>query len=203
MHFDSKVILEGERGNSKHKSEHESKSHHAYSVQIAVDEFAMLTELSKYKSFSRALLFLGPVQRVTLRISKGIRGSEQSRCEAVRVTLFITLSRFRLPTSRTGAFLASPLKSDTHSLPNQRLPSPKGSQASENVQSTEAPGKLSLKLLGRSFLQRISSYEAQIPVNGPCKAACHTVCQHVLCSLELRGCVSCPLDHTKIELLGA
>lgn len=79
MHFDSKVILEEEGGNSKHKSEHQRKSHHAYSVQIAVDEFAMLTELSKYKSFSCAFLFSGPVQYVNLRISKGIRGSEQRR----------------------------------------------------------------------------------------------------------------------------
>lgn len=59
----------GVGGNSKHKSEHQSKSHRAYSVQIAVDEFAMLTELNKYKSFSRALLFSGPIQYVNLRIS--------------------------------------------------------------------------------------------------------------------------------------
>lgn len=65
MHFDSKYWGE----NSKHISEHQSKSHHAYSVQIAVDEFAMLTELNKYKSFACAFLFSGPIQYVNLRIS--------------------------------------------------------------------------------------------------------------------------------------
>jgi hypothetical protein len=64
--FNSKVIL---GGNSKHKSEHQSKFHHVYSVQIAVREFAMLTELSKYKSFSCSFLFSGPIQYVNLRIS--------------------------------------------------------------------------------------------------------------------------------------
>jgi len=58
--------------NSKHKSEHQSKSHHAYSVQIAVDEFAMLSELSNCKSFSCAFLFSGPIQYVNLRISNWI-----------------------------------------------------------------------------------------------------------------------------------
>ena len=68
--------------NSKHKSEHQSKSHHTYSVQIAVDEFAMLTELNKYKSFSCAFLFSGPVQYVNLRISNWIKGSEKSRLQS-------------------------------------------------------------------------------------------------------------------------
>lgn len=152
------------------------------------------------KAFRVHFYFQAPYSTLTSEYQKESGVLSRDACEAVRVTLFITLSRFRLQTSRTGAFPTSHLKSDTHSRPNQRLPLPKGPQTSENVESTEAPRKLSLKLLGRSFLQRFSSCEAQI--NSPCKAARHTVCQHVLCSLELRGCVSCPLDHTKIELLG-
>lgn len=83
--------------NSKHKSEHQTKSHHAYSVQIAVDEFAMLTELNKYKSFSCAFLFSGPIQYVNLRISNWIRGSEKSRLQSssndtLHYTIYIQIS---------------------------------------------------------------------------------------------------------------
>lgn len=115
MHFDSKVILEGEGGNSKHKSEHQRKSHHAYSVQIAVDEFAMLTELSKYKSFSCAFLFSGLYSTLTSEYQKESGVLSRAACKAVRVTLFIILSRFRLQTSRTSAFPTSHLKSGIHS----------------------------------------------------------------------------------------
>lgn len=61
----------------------------------------------------------------------------RAACKAVRMTLFITLSRFRFQTTITGAFPTSHLESETQCNPNQRLPPHSGSRTSSNVKSTE------------------------------------------------------------------
>lgn len=125
----------------------------------------------------------------------------RAACKAVRMTLSITLSRFRFQTTVTGAFPTSHLNLDVHRHPRQPLPPTQG--LLDPLTCDVYWGMEGWpETVGRSF-PWWHFFPSETRRHSPRRAADHTVCQHILCSPVLSVCVSCPLDHTKIELLGA